>query len=123
MLYLFGFLVIFVMGGLTGVMLALVPFNWQVHDTHFVVAHLHYVLFGGFLFPFFAACYYWYPQMIRSMPRGPSLLCISGLKTPSGGAEGSGLIFHSTLQHLILLLIIVRSDPDCIFGCRMPPPV
>ena len=68
MLYLFGFLVIFVMGGLTGVMLALVPFNWQVHDTHFVVAHLHYVLFGGFLFPFFAACYYWYPQMTGRMP-------------------------------------------------------
>ena len=61
MLYLFGFLFIFVCGGLTGVMLALVPFNWQAHDTHFVVAHLHYVLIGGFVFPLMAALYYWLP--------------------------------------------------------------
>jgi cytochrome c oxidase subunit I+III len=61
MLYLFGFLFIFVCGGLTGVMLALVPFNWQAHDTHFVVAHLHYVLIGGFVFPLIAALYYWLP--------------------------------------------------------------
>lgn len=56
-----GFLFIFVAGGLTGVMLALVPFNGQVHDTHFVVAHLHYVLVGGFLFPMVAALYHWLP--------------------------------------------------------------
>ncbi len=61
MLYLLGFFVVFVLGGLTGVMLALVPFNWQAHDTHFVVAHLHYVLFGGFVFPMLAAAYYWLP--------------------------------------------------------------
>ncbi len=71
MLYLFGFLVVFVCGGLTGVMLALVPFNWQAHDTHFVVAHLHYVLVGGFLFPFLAGIYHWFPHMFgrRTMPR------------------------------------------------------
>ncbi|MFN4087605.1 MAG: cytochrome c oxidase subunit I [Alphaproteobacteria bacterium] len=63
MLYLFGFLVIFVAGGLTGVMLALVPFNWQVHDTQFVVAHLHYVLVGGFIFPVMAGIYYWFPHV------------------------------------------------------------
>ncbi len=63
MLYLFGFLFIFVCGGLTGVMLALVPFNWQAHDTHFVVAHLHYVLIGGFVFPVIAALYYWLPLL------------------------------------------------------------
>jgi len=51
MLWILGFLIVFVAGGLTGVMLALVPFNWQVHDTHFVVAHLHYVLVGGMFFP------------------------------------------------------------------------
>src|SRR5690606_10308224 len=62
MLWLFGFIVIFVAGGLTGVMLALVPFNWQVHDTHFVVAHMHYVLVGGMLFPLFAGLYYWMPH-------------------------------------------------------------
>src|SRR5690606_6200662 len=62
MLWIIGFLVNFVMGGLTGVMLALVPFNWQVHDTHFVVAHLHYVIIGGMVFPLIAAFYYWLPH-------------------------------------------------------------
>lgn len=62
MLWLFGFLFVFVAGGLTGVMVAVVPFDWQVHDTHFVVAHLHYVLVGGFVFPVIAGLYYWTPQ-------------------------------------------------------------
>ncbi|OHE83079.1 MAG: cytochrome c oxidase subunit I [Lysobacterales bacterium RIFOXYD1_FULL_69_11] len=68
MLYLIGFFFIFVLGGLTGVMLALVPFDWQVHDTHFVVAHLHYVIIGGLLFPLFAGLYYWLPLMSGRMP-------------------------------------------------------
>ncbi len=68
MLYLFGFLVIFVAGGLTGVMVALVPFDWQVHDTHFVVAHFHYVLIGGMVFPVIAAAYYWLPHFTGRMP-------------------------------------------------------
>lgn len=59
--FILGFLFIFVLGGLTGVMVASVPFNWQVHDTHFVVAHLHYVLIGGMVFPLFAGLYYWFP--------------------------------------------------------------
>lgn len=62
MLYLTGFFVVFVMGGLTGVMLAVVPFNWQAHDTAFVTAHLHYVLVGGFVFPMLAAACYWLPH-------------------------------------------------------------
>jgi cytochrome c oxidase subunit I+III len=61
LLFILGFLFIFVLGGLTGVMVAFVPFDWQVHDTHFVVAHLHYVLFGGMVFPLFAGLYYWLP--------------------------------------------------------------
>ncbi|MEI2416835.1 cytochrome c oxidase subunit I [Orrella sp. JC864] len=68
MLYLAGFLFIFVAGGLTGVMLAFVPFNWQVHDTHFVVAHLHYVLVGGMVFPVIAAIYHWMPHFTGRMP-------------------------------------------------------
>ena len=61
MYHIYGFFLTFVMGGLTGVMLAIVPFNWQAHDTAFVTAHLHYVLIGGFVFPMMAAATYWLP--------------------------------------------------------------
>jgi cytochrome c oxidase subunit I+III len=67
MLYFFGFLFIFVIGGLTGVMVAMVPFDIQAHDSHFVVAHLHYVLVGGFVFPILGAAYYWVPHMTGRM--------------------------------------------------------
>jgi cytochrome c oxidase subunit I+III len=60
-LFILGFLFIFTLGGLTGVMVAMVPFDWQVHDSYFIVAHLHYVLIGGMVFPLFAAFYYWTP--------------------------------------------------------------
>lgn len=59
--FVLGFLAIFTVGGLTGVMVGIVPFDWQVHDTYFVVAHFHYVLIGGMVFPLFAAFYYWAP--------------------------------------------------------------
>jgi cytochrome c oxidase subunit I+III len=61
MLFVSGALAIFVFGGLTGVMVALVPFDWQAHDSYFVVAHLHYTLIGGMLFPMFAGLYYFHP--------------------------------------------------------------
>jgi cytochrome c oxidase subunit I+III len=61
MLFCMGALVIFVLGGLTGVMVAIAPFDFQAHDTFFVVGHFHYVLIGGALFPIFAACYYFFP--------------------------------------------------------------
>ncbi|HAQ87745.1 MAG TPA: cytochrome ubiquinol oxidase subunit I, partial [Pseudomonas sp.] len=54
-------LAIFVLGGLTGVMVALAPFDFQAHDTYFIVAHLHYVLIGGMLFPVIAGLYYFFP--------------------------------------------------------------
>jgi cytochrome c oxidase subunit I+III len=60
-LFLAGFMFIFVLGGLTGVMVAVLPFDWQAHDTYFIVAHLHYVLVGGMVVPVFAALYYWLP--------------------------------------------------------------
>jgi cytochrome c oxidase subunit I+III len=62
LVFVLGFFAIFVIGGLTGVMLASVSINTQVHDTFFVVAHLHYVLIGGAIFPLFGAFYYWFPK-------------------------------------------------------------
>src|SRR5262245_2684795 len=63
MLYIFGFFFTFAIGGLTGVMLAIVPFDWQAHDTYFVVAHFHYVIGGAAVFPLLAALYYWMPLL------------------------------------------------------------
>ncbi|MBC8171061.1 MAG: cbb3-type cytochrome c oxidase subunit I, partial [Anaerolineae bacterium] len=67
-LFIIGFLLIFVLGGLSGVMLASVPVNLQAHDSYVVVAHFHYVLIGGWLFPIFAAIYYWFPKFVERMP-------------------------------------------------------
>jgi cytochrome c oxidase subunit I+III len=63
MLFSAGALAIFVAGGLTGVMVALAPFDWQAHDSYFVVAHLHHTLIGGMLFPVIAGIYYFYPAI------------------------------------------------------------
>ncbi|WP_448190843.1 cytochrome c oxidase subunit I [Azospirillum sp. sgz301742] len=62
LLFVAGFVVIFVIGGLTGVMLAAVPLDLQVTDSYFVVAHFHYVLIGGAVFPLFGGVYYWFPK-------------------------------------------------------------
>lgn len=67
LLFIIGFIVTFVIGGLTGVMVASVPFDTQVHDTYFVVAHFHYVLIGGAVFPLIGAVYYWFPKMTGRM--------------------------------------------------------
>jgi len=63
MLFALGFIGVFTIGGLSGIFLAAFPFDWQVTDTYFVVAHLHYVLFGGSMFGIFAGLYYWWPKM------------------------------------------------------------
>jgi cytochrome c oxidase subunit I len=67
LLFVLGFIVTFVIGGVTGVMFAVVPFDQQVTDTYFVVAHFHYVLFGGAVFPIFAGLHYWWPKITGRM--------------------------------------------------------
>jgi cytochrome c oxidase subunit I+III len=64
-LFAVGSIVTFTMGGLTGVMVGLVPFDWVAHDTYFIVAHLHYVMIGGMVFPLFAGFYFWTPMVSR----------------------------------------------------------
>ncbi|WP_314957656.1 cytochrome c oxidase subunit I [Bradyrhizobium cosmicum] len=67
LLFVLGFVVVFVIGGLSGVMVASVPIDTQVHDTYFVVAHFHYVLIGGAVFPLIGAVYYWFPKISGRM--------------------------------------------------------
>jgi cytochrome c oxidase subunit 1 len=67
LLFVLGFFFIFVCGGMTGLMLASVPIDTQVHDTYFVVAHFHYVLIGGAVFPLLGAVYYWFPKITGRM--------------------------------------------------------
>jgi heme/copper-type cytochrome/quinol oxidase subunit 1 len=62
-----GFIAIFLIGGITGIFLAVFPVDWQLNDTYFVVAHFHYVLMGGAVFTVFAGVYYWYPKMTGRM--------------------------------------------------------
>ena len=67
MLFSIAFLFQFLCAGLTGVMLGVAPFDWQLTDSYFVVAHFHYVLIGGLLFTIFAAIYYWFPKVTGRM--------------------------------------------------------
>ncbi len=67
LLFLGGFIILFVIGGINGVMTAPVPFDWQLTDSYFIVAHIHYVLVGINVFPVFGALYYWLPKMTGRM--------------------------------------------------------
>jgi cytochrome c oxidase subunit I len=67
MLFVLGFLTMFLIGGITGVILAEPPLDFQLHDTYFIVAHFHYVMFGGSVFAVFASIYYWFPKYTGRM--------------------------------------------------------
>jgi cytochrome c oxidase subunit 1 len=67
MLFSIAFLFQFLIAGLTGIMMACSPFDWQLSLSYFVVAHFHYVIVGGILFALFGAFYYWYPKMTGRM--------------------------------------------------------
>src|SRR5438046_7905643 len=67
MLYAVAFLIEFVIGGLSGIVFAVEPLDWQTTDTYFVVAHFHYVAFGGSAFGILAGLYYWFPKMSGRM--------------------------------------------------------
>ena len=67
MLFSLAFLVQFLCAGLTGIMLSVAPFDWQLHDSYFVVAHFHFVLLGGLVFTVFGAMYYWFPKVTGRM--------------------------------------------------------
>jgi cytochrome c oxidase subunit I len=67
MLFALGFIVVFTIGGLSGIFVAAYPFDWQAQDSYFVVAHFHYVLMGGASFALFAALFYWWPKIFGRM--------------------------------------------------------
>src|SRR5437868_7992564 len=67
LLFIAGFIFMFVMGGLTGIMFVAIPFDQQVTDTYFVIAHFHYIIFGAAVFPIFGGLYYWFPKVTGRM--------------------------------------------------------
>ncbi|SHF74263.1 cytochrome c oxidase subunit I+III [Kaistia soli DSM 19436] len=101
MLYVFGFFSTFVIGGLTGVMLAIVPFDWQAHDTYFVVAHFHYVIAGAVAFPLIAGLYYWLPLLTGRV-------AVYRLSVPAFWLIYIGFNLTFFLMHLVGLLGMPR---------------
>jgi cytochrome c oxidase subunit I+III len=96
-LFVLGFLLVFVLGGLTGVMVAAVPFDWQAHDSYFIVAHLHYVLVGGLVFPMLAGAYFWVPlfnghRMSEAWARWVFGLVFAGTNVAFFPMHASGLL-------------------------------
>jgi cytochrome c oxidase subunit I len=94
LLFCVGFLALFLIGGISGVFLAVFPVDWQLQDTYFVVAHIHFVLVGGSVFTIFAALYYWFPKMTGRMMD-------EGLGRLSFGLMVIGFLLTFLIQHVI----------------------
>jgi cytochrome c oxidase subunit I len=94
LLFCAGAIAIFLIGGLSGIFLATFPIDWQVNETYFVVAHLHFVLMGGAVFAIFAAIYYWFPKMAGRM-------LSEGLGRLSFGLMFLGVLTTFLIQHVI----------------------
>jgi len=97
MLFCLAFLFQFLCAGLTGVMLAVAPFDWQLSDSYFVVAHFHYVLIGGLLFTIFAAIYYWFPKatgrlLDERLGRWHFWLLVVGFNLTFAPLHGAGMV-------------------------------
>ena len=102
LLFALGFIALFTMGGLSGIVLAAFPIDYQAQDTYYVVAHLHYVLFGGTVFGIFAGLYYWFPEDHRADVRASV--------SPSGTSGCSSSGFNATFlpQHMLGLMGMPR---------------
>jgi cytochrome c oxidase subunit I len=94
LLFCAGFIALFVIGGISGVFLAIYPVDWQLNETYFVVAHLHFVLMGGSVFAIFAAIYYWFPKITGRM-------LDEGLGKLSFGLMFVGFLLTFMIQHVI----------------------
>ena len=94
LIYSLCFIYLFSVGGLTGLILASAGTNIQVHDTHFVVAHFHYVMFGGTAFAFFAGLHYWWPKIFGRMYNYKTAFLSAGLIT-------TGFLFHFTPMFIL----------------------
>jgi cytochrome c oxidase subunit I len=94
LLFCAGFIALFLIGGISGVFLAIFPVDWQLNETYFVVAHLHFVLVGGSVLPIFAAIYYWFPKMTGRM-------LSEGLGRLSFYLMFSGILVTFLIQHVM----------------------
>ena len=94
MLFALGAIVVFLIGGISGVFLATFPIDWAVNESYFVVAHLHFVLMGGAVFTIFAAIYYWFPKITGRM-------LSEGLGKLSFGLMFVGVLTTFMIQHVI----------------------
>src|SRR5271170_3898866 len=94
LLFCVGFIALFLIGGISGVFLAIFPVDWQLNETYFVVAHIHFVLVGGAVFPIFAAIYYWFPKITGRMLG-------EGLGKLSFGLMFVGVLTTFLIQHVM----------------------